>query len=137
MSFGRSIGGTSGTARLRSASGPRALIARAENAQFDIREHQEDGRTRLALTGELDLATAPALRGRLDRSRADSRDVRLDLSRLEFVDSSGINVLTQAVNDARREGVRLDLEGDLAPQVKRMAELTHSDHLMRAGYHGF
>lgn len=130
MSFGRSVGRTSRTNGLRTASGSGALVAPAENAQFDIRECQQDGRTRLALTGELDLATAPALRDRLDQSWADSRDVRVDLSRLEFIDSSGMNVLIQAVNDARREGVRLDLEGELAPQVRRMAELTHSDRFM-------
>ncbi|MGZ6670301.1 MAG: STAS domain-containing protein [Solirubrobacteraceae bacterium] len=132
MLFGRPIGGTSGTARVRTTSGSRALAA-----QFDIRERYEDGPTWLALTGELDLATAVALRDRPGQARAESRDVRLDLSKLEFVDSSGMNVLVQAVSDARREGVRLDLEGDLAPQVRRMAELTHADHFMRAGYHGF
>ena len=103
------------------------MVAPAEYPQFAICESEEDGGTRLTLTGELDLATAPALRDRLNQSRADGRDVRLDLSKLEFVDCAGMNVLIQAVNDARTNSVRLDLEGDRAPQVRRVTELTHPD----------
>jgi anti-anti-sigma factor len=130
VSFRRSIGSVPGTPRSRGAQGSEAPVARAGTARLEIRECQVDGHTRLALNGELDLATAPALRDRLDQSRAHGRDVRLDLSKLEFVDSSGMNVLVQAIDDAGREGVRLDLDGDLAPQVRRMAELTHADHFM-------
>jgi anti-sigma B factor antagonist len=130
VSSTRSIVSTSGTPRLRTAFGSGAPVAPAENPQLNIREYQEGNRTRLALTGELDLASAPALRDRLNQSRADSRDVRLDLSKVEFIDSAGIHVLVQALTDARSEGVRLDVEGSLAPQVKRVAELTHSVHLM-------
>jgi len=112
------------------------MVAPVEHIQFAICESEEDSATRLTLTGELDLATAPALRGRLNQSRADRRDVRLDLSKLEFVDCAGMNVLIQAVNNARANGVRLDLEGDLAPQVRRVAELTHPDGFLQARYQG-
>jgi anti-anti-sigma factor len=98
------------------------MVAPAEYPRFAICESEEDGGTRLTVTGELDLATAPTLRDRLRQSRANRRDVRLDLSKLEFVDCAGINVPIQAVNDARTNGVRLDLEGDLAPQVRRVAD---------------
>jgi anti-anti-sigma factor len=124
MSFRRPIGGAPGSSRARIGSASGVSVAPAE---FDIRERHEDGRTRLAVTGHLDLATAPALRDRLDQSRAQRRDVRLDLSRVEFVDSSGMKVLIQALKDARRQGVRLDFEGRLTPQVRRMAELTRLD----------
>jgi len=106
------------------------MVAPAEYPQFAICESEEDGGTRLTLTGELDLATAPALRDRLNQSRADGRDVRLDLSKLGSVDCAGMSVLIQAVNAARTDGVRLDLEGNLAPRVRRLAELTHPDRFM-------
>ena len=106
------------------------MIAPADYPQFAICESEEDGGTRVTLTGELDLATAPLLRDRLNQSRADRRDLRLDLSKLGFVDCAGMTALIQAVNDARTNGVRLDLEGDLAPQVRRVAELTHPDGFM-------
>ena len=106
------------------------MVTRAEYPQFAICESEEDGGTRLTPTGELDLATAPALRDRLNRLWGERRAVRLDLSKLEFVDWAGMNVLIQAVNDARTNGVRLDLEGNLAPRVRRLAELTHPDRFM-------
>jgi anti-anti-sigma factor len=106
------------------------MTAPTEYPQFAICEFEEDGGTRLTLTGELDLAMAPALRDRLNQSRAERRDVRLDLSKLEFVDCAGMNVLIQAVNDPHTNGARLDVEGDLAPQARHVAELTHSDGFM-------
>ena len=101
------------------------MVAPADYPQFAICESEEDGGTRVTLTGELDLATAPVLRDRLNQSRADRRDVRLDLSNLQFIDCAGIHVLIRAFNDAQSDGVRLEVEGNLAPQVKRMAKLTH------------
>jgi anti-anti-sigma factor len=114
------------------------MVAPADYAQFAICESEEDGGTRLTATGELDLATAPALSDRLYQTRAERRDVRLDLSKLEFVDCAGMNVIIQAVNDARTSGMRIDLEGDLAPQVRRVAEF-HADRLLQVSqtYHGF
>lgn len=68
------------------------MVAPAEYPRFAICGSEEDGGTRLTVTGELDPATAPTLRDRLRQSRANRRDVRLDLSKLEFVDCAGINV---------------------------------------------
>ena len=105
-------------------------VAPADYPQFAICESEEDGGTRLTLTGELDLATAPALRDRLNQSLAARRDVLLDLSKPEFIDCAGMHGLVRAVNDARTNGVALDLEGNLAPQVRRVAELTRPDCFM-------
>ena len=106
------------------------MAAPADWAQlFSICESEEDGGTRLTLTGELDLASAVALRDRLNQLWAERHDVRLNLSKLEFVDCAGMNVLIQAINDARTNGVRLALEGRLRQQVRRVAELTYPDRL--------
>lgn len=103
------------------------MSAGADYRHFAICESEADDETRLTVKGELDLATAPALRERLKQSRMKSRAMRLNLSKLEFVDCAGMNVLIQAISDARASGVRFDLEGDPAPQVRRVAELTHPD----------
>jgi anti-anti-sigma regulatory factor len=45
------------------------MVAPGDDPRFAICESEEDGGSRLTLTGELDLATAPALRDRLKRAR--------------------------------------------------------------------
>ncbi len=102
---------------------------------FEIREREEEGQTRLSVAGELDLATAPVLEHRLSQlrddrlqaARDDRRWVVLDLSGLEFIDSTGVKVLFAAINYAQSEGWRLEIHGDLVPQVKQVAELTQLD----------
>lgn len=102
---------------------------------FEIHEREEEGLTRISVEGELDLATAPALANRLNQLRADRRQlrweersaVRLDLSNVEFIDSTGIHVLFEAIDYASMDGWRLELEGDLSPQVGQMAKFTGLD----------
>lgn len=90
---------------------------------FEIQEHQQDGALHLSLRGELDLATAPVLEERLGRVAAEERAVRLDLSKLEFMDSTGIHVLVNALKAARSNGWRLDVDPDFSPQISRLLEL--------------
>jgi anti-anti-sigma factor len=114
------------------------MVAPAKCPQFAICESEEDDGTRLTLTGDLDLATAPVLRDRLNQARAERRDVRLDLSKLGFVDCAGMTALIEAVNDARTNGLRLDLEGDLAPQVQPRGRFRIQMASGKPdGYHGF
>jgi anti-sigma B factor antagonist len=80
--------------------------------------------------GELDIATAPLLTERLNRLRSDALAVRIDLSGLEFIDSSGLHVLLGAVSD---NGGLVEVEPEIAPQVRRVLELTHTDRVIVAG----
>lgn len=89
---------------------------------FEIHERREDGRIRVKLTGQLDLATAHLLEGRLRELHAQQLAVRLDLSELEFMDSAGLHVLIHAT-DPREDGWRLELEPDVSPQVRRLFQL--------------
>ncbi len=59
---------------------------------------------RLALRGELDLATAPALEAALTEAGADARLVVLDLRELSFLDSTGLRTVLQADARARSDG---------------------------------
>lgn len=47
----------------------------------------------LALSGELDMSTIASVRPPLEHAARPGADVRLDLAALEFMDSSGLNLL--------------------------------------------
>lgn len=85
---------------------------------------EPDGVVRLALCGELDLAVIERLRNRLEQLRVARAPVRLDLSQLEFMDSSGLGVILDALSQAQREGWTLELGRELTPPVDRLFQLT-------------
>jgi anti-anti-sigma factor len=60
-----------------------------------------DGKLRVVVRGELDLATAPELEQTLLAPIEDGREVVLDLRELEFMDSSGVRVLVVAHSRAQ------------------------------------
>jgi anti-anti-sigma factor len=97
---------------------------------LEIYEDRQNGWVRLSLLGALDIGSARALEERLSRLRAGNLDVRFDLSKLEFIDSTGLQVLIQAVQEARAEGRRLEVEPDLAPQVERLFDLIGANHML-------
>lgn len=67
-----------------------------------------DGRTVLAVGGEIDLATAPQLRRRLiELVNGGCRNLVVDLSKVGFIDSTGLGVLVGA-----RRRIK-EAEGDL------------------------
>ncbi|MFC3349260.1 STAS domain-containing protein [Streptomyces echinoruber] len=75
------------------------------------RTEQTAGTTRLvAVSGEIDLFTAPLLAIRLDDLTAVSRpDLVVDLRPVSFVDCSGLGVLCRARVRARARGGRMRL----------------------------
>jgi anti-sigma B factor antagonist len=77
----------------------------------------------LALTGELDAASAPALEQCLDEvlSQPHAR-VMLDLNGLRFVDSAGVSVLIKAKRAAETHGRTLALRRP-TPQLERVFAL--------------
>jgi anti-anti-sigma factor len=96
---------------------------------FCISERDDsDGARRLALTGELDLATVPELRTRLRELSADHRTVRLDFSRLDFMDSTGIHIIYSALQHSMSDGWNLEVDPDLSPPAARVIALTGLDH---------
>ena len=92
---------------------------------FQINESQSDGFVQLHLTGDLDLSATPALEDRLGQLRAEMTPVRINLGQLDFIDSTGLNVLLRAVGDARRRGWKLYIEHEVSEQVLRMFNLMH------------
>lgn len=83
----------------------------------------------VALTGELDLASADELERAVRKLRyAGFERVVLDLRRVGFMDSTGLRVLITLRNAAKREGHRLILiPGPY--QVQRIFDLTATSGL--------
>jgi anti-sigma B factor antagonist len=78
--------------------------------ELSINRRDEAGGVLLALSGELDVVSAPALEQRLREALAEpGAHVTLDLSDLEFVDSAGVSVLIKAKQDAESRGRTLVL----------------------------
>jgi len=79
---------------------------------------------RVSLVGELDLATVPTLDACLAELReAGFRQLIVDLSRLEFIDSTGLQLLLQYDAEARQDGFSLSLIPGPAV-VQRVFEIT-------------
>jgi anti-sigma B factor antagonist len=76
--------------------------------KLGIRLQGRGDRRTLALTGEMDLATAPALEGAVIRLCKDGiKQLVLDLSQLEFIDGSGLHAVSAARLTCQESGCEL------------------------------
>ncbi|AVH98834.1 anti-sigma factor antagonist [Streptomyces cinereoruber] len=101
----------------------------------------------VSVGGELDIETATMLHHHLaNQFLHGRRHLVLDLSALDFMDSSGLNVLIRAGRDARESGGDLHLAAP-TPAVRRILEITGltmttplhadvADALVAAGHEG-
>ena len=72
---------------------------------FDIRVESRNGVARVAVVGELDMATASTLGDEIVGAERDGvRNVMLDVRDVSFVDSSGLHVMVQAWQRAQLNG---------------------------------
>ncbi|MEV4948889.1 STAS domain-containing protein [Streptomyces sp. NPDC053755] len=94
-----------------------------DNLDVEV-EIRDDTTAVLSVGGELDIETATLLHHHLaNQFLHGRRHLVMDLSRLEFMDSSGLNVLIRAARDARQARGDLHL---VAPTeaVRRILEIT-------------
>jgi anti-sigma B factor antagonist len=78
----------------------------------------------IAVSGELDLASAPALDAELDSATTSGCAVVIvDLRQLEFMDSTGLSILVKAHQRAVDDGRELVLVKG-PQQVQRLLDLT-------------
>jgi anti-sigma B factor antagonist len=82
-----------------------------------------DDRTAVAVTGEIDLATADAM-GDAVREHLRAGPVLLDLSQVAFMDSSGVRALDALLRDVDAEGWDLLVVPTLTEAVEQVLELT-------------
>ena len=79
--------------------------------------------TRVEVSGELDLCTAPVLHQALARERAAGRPTILDLSDITFVDSAGLVEVMDAITAAQENGWHFGIAAHLSPAVTRTARI--------------
>ncbi|MFE9748712.1 STAS domain-containing protein [Saccharothrix saharensis] len=92
--------------------------------------HIGDGRVLLALTGELDPATAPTVRERGMALLAQGHtDLLLDMSEVGFCDSSGLSVVLGLWQQARGLGGSLALIA-VPDRLARLLRITGTDTLV-------
>lgn len=87
----------------------------------------EESQDALAVSGELDLASAPQLGAAVERRIATGQgDVVLDLSGLQFCDSTGLSVFVDAHRSLRAQGRRLILRNP-SSRVNKLLATTKLD----------
>jgi anti-sigma B factor antagonist len=76
--------------------------------EFGVIAHDEDGVLRIAVRGEIDVATAPVLRERLfDSVDRSTGPVIVDLLAVTFIDSTALGVLIGARERSEAHGTDL------------------------------
>jgi anti-sigma B factor antagonist len=87
----------------------------------------------IAVSGELDIASAPELEQMLDQvSPEQTKLVIVDLRELEFMDSTGLSIIVRAHQRLSEHGCELTLiKGP--PQVQRLLDLTGVADRLRFG----
>ena len=90
-----------------------------ELGRLSMRSHRHGDTHTLALSGEVDIATAGPVEQELMRIEAtDARAVVLDLTELTFIDSTGIRMLLMADARSRADSCRLTLRRPPAPVLR-------------------
>lgn len=100
-------------------------------AALTIRAEQDGGNHVLALSGELDIASADALDAELQRVEAtvSLQEILIDLRGLRFIDSTGLRLLIGAARRAETAAYRLRIVRPGAP-VFRVFEIAGVDALL-------
>lgn len=93
-------------------------------SNFAVHTHIAERTITLALSGELDLVSAPALERAMEgQPQRDVELIVLDLRGLEFMDSTGLHAVLRIANSAHDAGRRFALVRG-PDQVHRLFELT-------------
>ena len=94
---------------------------------LEIVTEKHEGQTRMALVGELDIASAPRFEEGLVEVERDTPGVLvLDLRRVDFIDSTGLRAVIAADERARSAGRRfVIIRGPAA--VERVFSVTQLD----------
>src|SRR5829696_7894235 len=123
----------SGASSTGPVAGP-ALITRRRPTRrcvmdLTLNTRDQGGHTVLAVSGEVDVYTAPALRDRIaDLLDSGQHQLVIDLGGVEFLDSTGLGVLVAGLNRAREVGGSLSL---VCPQerVLKLFRITGLDEV--------
>jgi anti-sigma B factor antagonist len=93
-------------------------------ADFQVSVSETPDAVVVAVSGELDVATAPALREELYRAIDQHLPkVIVDLAEMNFIDSTGLGVLVGALKRVKEGNGGLELRA-LSPSARRVFEIT-------------
>lgn len=97
---------------------------------FSAETESRNGIARVALRGELDVASAHVLNDRLAPLEFDGvAAIVLDLRDVSFIDSSGLHALLNAWRRVNSNGSRLLLMG-IGPTARRLLAITGTEFLL-------
>ncbi len=84
----------------------------------------------IRVDGEVSIETAAELRDLMLKEIEDGIiKIVVDLSKTTYIDSTGLGILISGLRKVGKEGGDLKILGPLAPQVKRIFELTRLDRV--------
>jgi anti-anti-sigma factor len=92
-----------------------------------VQQTSEGERLRIALHGELDLANAETPAAILQEALDTDKSILVDLGKLEFLDSTGVALLVNAIRDG---GERLSFLPSEHAAVSRLLSITGLDERM-------
>jgi anti-anti-sigma factor len=96
---------------------------------FSITSRRLEDGILIALSGDVDLATASIVDDEIRRAEQSENLVVLDLGEVTFMDSTGLRIVISAHQRLRERGASLQIQ-HLTPQVGRLFELVGVlDHL--------
>ena len=98
---------------------------------FEVRTVRDGGSWRLALSGELDLASADQLEDAIRQAeKGGGLRIVVDLSDLRFMDSTGLSVLLRAHARSREDGQRLSFTPSRHEAITRLLDLTQTNEIL-------
>jgi anti-sigma B factor antagonist len=99
-------------------------------ASFAAEVLELDGCAVVAVTGEIDMATAPALEARIDAVLAAGPSiVVLDLADTAFMDSTGLGVVVRAARRLEERSAKLIVRSP-QPAVQRVLHITGVERML-------
>jgi anti-anti-sigma factor len=91
---------------------------------FRLEQETVEGRHRVAVSGAIDMQSAPVLEGALNDADTARRTIELDLHEVSFIDSTGIRVILAAKESCARNDVELLMVPSRHAAPHRLFELS-------------
>jgi anti-sigma B factor antagonist len=96
-------------------------------ARIAISEEVRGANLLLSIDGELDISTVPLLEAQIEAAHESPTPLTLDLSGLTFMDSSGLRLLIELSERARREAWKLSLVPSRHESANIVLRITGAD----------
>jgi anti-sigma B factor antagonist len=101
-----------------------------EGAEFEIVVDTTRAGRRIAVRGDLDLATVESLRPALENALEAREPTTLELSQCTFLDSSALKAIADASRRADETGISFTVARP-SPQAARVLEVSGLDEIVR------